>query len=58
MRDKDWKLYADGQLYHMKTDADEKKPIENDDADAKAARSKLSKLMANLKKSAIDEKNR
>ena len=25
LRDKDWKLYADGRLYHMKADAAEKK---------------------------------
>jgi hypothetical protein len=60
VRDKDWKLYANGRLYHMKADAAEKKPIKNgkgDDA-AKMARAKLAGLMADLKKSAADEKGR
>ena len=57
LRDKDWKLYADGRLYHMKADAAEKKSIQKGagDADAKVARAKLAGLMADLKKSAADE---
>jgi arylsulfatase A len=56
LRDKDWKLYADGRLYHMKADAAEKTPIEKraGGADAIAAREKLAGLMADLKKSATD----
>lgn len=60
LRDKYWKLYADGRLYHMKADAAEKKPIKKGagDADAKVARAKLAGLMADLKKSAAHEKGR
>ncbi|MFP6766261.1 MAG: sulfatase-like hydrolase/transferase, partial [Planctomycetaceae bacterium] len=57
LRDKDWKLYTDGRLFHMKEDADEAKPMNTDggDAAAKAAREKLAGLMAELKQSAADE---
>jgi arylsulfatase A len=60
LRDKDWKLYADGRLYHMKVDAAEKKRIKKGagDAGAKAARKKLARLMADLKKSAAVELHR
>ncbi|MEO1971652.1 MAG: sulfatase-like hydrolase/transferase, partial [Pirellulaceae bacterium] len=60
LRDKDWKLYADGRLYHMKADAAEKHPIKKGvgDAAAKVSRAKLAGLMADLKKSAADEKGR
>ena len=56
VRDKDWKLYADGRLYHMKEDAAEAKPIEQGAGgpNAKAARAKLAGIMADLKKSADD----
>ncbi len=60
LRDKDWKLYADGRLYHMKADADEKNPIKkgSGDAAAKVARVKLAGLMADLKESAAGEKRK
>ena len=57
LRDKHWKLYADGRLYHMKVDATEQNPIQKGtgDADAKAARKKLERLLTDLKKSAAVE---
>ncbi len=57
LRNKDWKLYADGRLYHMKADATEQHPIKEGagDADAKAARKKLARLMTDLKESAAVE---
>jgi arylsulfatase A len=60
LRDKDWKLYADGRLYDMKADAAEKLPIKKGagHAEAKVARSNLARLMADLKKSAADGKGR
>ncbi|MDG2383440.1 MAG: sulfatase-like hydrolase/transferase [Pirellulaceae bacterium] len=58
LRDNDWKLYADGRLFHMKEDSDEAGPINvnGDDVAANAAREKLARLMADLKKSAVDER--
>ena len=51
VRDKRWKLYADGRLYDMKKDPFEKEPIAADGAgpEASAARKRLQAVLATLK---------
>ncbi len=49
VRDKRWKLYADGKLYDMKKDPFEKKPLADAaGADADAARKRLQAVLAKL----------
>ena len=58
LRDKDWKLYGDGRLFHMKEDPDEVNAINVGDGNvtANAAREKLARRMADLKKSAVGKR--
>jgi len=48
-----WKLYRDGRLFDLETDAREKKPIKPGEGsdEAAAARKRLEKILANLKPS-------
>ena len=50
VRDEDWKLYNDGELYHMRRDESEKHPVEpgRDTAESSAARRKLQAVFDRL----------
>lgn len=50
VRDREWKLYGDGRLFHVENDVAEKNPIPQADAgpDAQAARTKLAAALESM----------
>ena len=49
VRDARWKLYDDGRFYDLKSDIEERSPLENLDADAGRAKRRLEKVFKQVK---------